>query len=130
MRGMRPGLGSLIAISVPLPASKIASTEESHPSNDAPHPDAGQTWNEEIDGCTFSEFRQRRVWQNNVQKSANIETLRNRKNPHRNQFARLSAYNCDTYNFTFPRRDDFYVAMGFAIGLRAVIVVISRPRDA
>ena len=63
----------------PLPASKIASTEDSHPANDAPHPRTGQTWREKIDGCTFSEFRQRRIWQHDVGESADIQALRDRQ---------------------------------------------------
>src|SRR5882672_7993620 len=50
--------------------SNAASTEDSQPSYDAPHPTARQTRREVIDRGTLSDFRQRRIGQHDAGESA------------------------------------------------------------
>src|SRR5262245_31514695 len=65
-RHFRVGLVSALIGPVPFSVSKIASAEDSHPSDDAPHPSAGQTWSKKIDRRAFSKFRKRRIWKDKV----------------------------------------------------------------
>ena len=79
----------------------IASTENSQPGDDAPHPRARQTWRETVDGCAFSDFRQRRIRQHDAGQCADIEPLRDRQRPHRDQFAGLRADDGGAQDRTF-----------------------------
>src|SRR5262249_55817597 len=110
-RHVRVGRGSAaVTLPGPFSVSKIASTEDSHPGNDAPHPRAGQTRSEIINGCTFSNLRQCRIRQYDVGQTANIDALGNRRPPGCFYFARLRPDNGCTYYLTSCRCDDFYVA--------------------
>src|ERR1039458_3986863 len=87
-RGADDALGSLVGS---VPGSKCASAKDSQPSYDAPHPRARQTRREKVDGGAFADFRQRRIGQHDAREAADIEPLRDRQSPHRNQFSGLRA---------------------------------------
>src|ERR1700675_2883523 len=109
MRGARAWRGAVSAtgsLNGSVPGSKIASTEDSQPSYDAPHPRARQTWREKVYGRAFADFRQRRIGQHDAGKAADIQALRDRQSPHRDQFSGLRADDGGAYNLTFARGDD------------------------
>ena len=87
-RGAVGATGSLVGS---VPGSNIASTENSQPSYDAPHPRARQTRREKVDGRAFADFRQRRIGQHDAGEGADIQALRDRQGPGRDQFAGLRA---------------------------------------
>src|SRR5450755_3051284 len=89
-RGAVGATGSLVGSVL---GSKTASTEDSQPSYDAPHPRARQTRREIVDGRAFADFRQRRIGQHDAGEAADIEPLRDPQSPHRDQFSGLCADN-------------------------------------
>ena len=92
--------------------SKFTSAEDSHPANDAPRPDTGQTWHEIVNRRAFSNLRQRRIGQNKIRNIAKIEISRYRQNPHSNQFARLLAgFNTDTFQAELAKRPGNYLGL-------------------
>ena len=106
-----------------------SSTEDSQPSNDAPHPGPRQTRREIVDGCAFSDFRQRRIGQHDAGEGADVQLLRDRQGPYRDQFSGLHADDTGAQDSTFCRGDDFNVTVRFALGLRAVVVVIGPAQN-
>src|SRR6185437_1007679 len=106
-----------------------SSTEDSQPSYDAPHPRARQTRGKMVDGRALSDLRQRRIGQHNAGEAADIESLRDRQNPHRNQLSSLRADDCCAQNLTFPVGDDLYMTMRLALSLGTVVVVIRPAQD-
>src|SRR6185295_390443 len=128
MRGFRVVGSVSVEDSALSAASNFASAEDSHPTDDAPDPDAGQTWGEIVNRCTFSNLGERGIRQNQIRQIANIERPCQRENPHCDQLTCLCADNCNTHYLTFFRRDDFYVAARFTLCLRAIIVVIGPAR--
>ena len=89
-----------------------------------------QTWRKKVDGRAFADFRQRRIGQNDAGHRANIEPLRQRQHPGRDQFAGLRADDCRAEDLALAVGDDLDVAVGLALGLRAVVVVIGPAQDA
>src|SRR5690348_12043710 len=128
MRGFRlPGSASITLCGFSV-ESNLASAEDSHPTDDATRPDAGQTRAEIINRRVFSNLRECRIRQDKISYVTKIEISSNRENPHGNQFARLRADNRDTHYFTFCRSDDFYMTAWSAFCQCAVIVVIRPTR--
>src|SRR4029079_5778878 len=126
IRGFRlPGSASIMPSDLSAD-SKFTSAEDSHPANDAPRPDTGQTWHEIVNRRAFSNLRQRRIGQNQTSYVAKPQIPHDRKNPHGNQLTCLCTDNRDTHYLTFCRRDDFYMTVWGALCQRTVIVVI-RP---
>src|SRR5476649_1758411 len=129
MRQARPW-GSATCVTgspgVSVVSSNSASAENSQPRNDAPQPRTRQTGRKIVDGRAFADLRQRRIRHDNAGKGANIEPLRDRQRPRRNQFASLCTDNRRADYLSIHLGYDFNMTMRFALGLRAIIVVI-RP---
>src|SRR3972149_5719660 len=125
-RGTSSTSGSLVGS---VPGSNRASTEDSQPSYDAPHPGARQTRREKVDGRALVDFRQRRIGQHDAGESPDIEALRDGKRPGRDQFAGLGADNRRTDYFAILLRYDLDVAVGLALGLGAIVVMIGPAQN-
>src|SRR5471030_384103 len=124
MRKFRAGRGSVDAegsLAGSVSGSNTASTKNSQPTYDAPHPGARQTRREEVDRRALADFRQCWIGNHDIGDSANDEPLRNRQRPGRNHLAGLRAHDCCSYYFTIRFRYDFYVAVRFVLDLGAVI---------
>ena len=63
-------------------------------------------------------------------RAADIEPLRDRQSPHRDQFSGLRADDGRAQDLTLRAGDDLYMTMRFALGLGAVIVMIGPAQDA
>src|SRR4249919_2326328 len=95
MRGFRvPGSVSIMPSGLSVD-SNFASAEDSHPTDDATRPDAGQTWGEIVNRRAFANLRQRRIGQNKIRYVTKIKIPRDRENPHTDQLACLRADNRD-----------------------------------
>src|SRR3990172_3963284 len=110
--------------------SNPASTEDSQPSYDAPHPGARQTRHEEVNRRTLADFRQRRIGQHDSGKSADVEPLRYGQGPGRDQFAGLGADDRRAYYFAILLRYDFDVAVGLALRLPGFVIMKGPARKA
>src|SRR4029078_281919 len=128
MRGFRvPGSASIMFSGLSAD-SNFASAKNSHPTDDAPRPDTGQTWGEIVHRRIFYNLCRRRIGQNKICYVAKIEISCNRQNPHSDQLACLGTDNRDTHYFTICRLDYFYMTAWSALCLRAVIIVIGPSR--
>src|ERR1043165_2143117 len=124
MRGACARVGAGCPLAGSVTGSKKSSTENPEPADDAPPPRAGQTGREEVDRGAFPDLRQRRIRQDHPGQRPDIQSLRDRQRPCRDQLSRLRAHDGRAKDDTFRRSDDLYMTMHLALGLGAVIVVI------
>src|ERR1043165_5809305 len=74
------------------------------------------------DRRAFPDFGQSRIRHHNSGHGADIQALRERQGPRRDELARMRAHDSSAENESILFGDDFDVAVRLALGLRAVVL--------